>query len=187
MEFHDARRDVEVTGYHYSCTSDDISATVADELVLPRNATPDSQAVERMQTHGAAILPDILSPATAQTLRQFIVAENTRQEGFYVLAGDHRYSFGLQVDQHPSLAVALEEIAHHATLQTLLTKLVGRNPAVMEFTAITSEYGATAQAFHQDVVPEGSAAKYARSFVPSYSLFIPLQDTTAAMGATVEE
>jgi hypothetical protein len=34
------------------------------------------------------------------------------------------------------------------------------------------------------VVPAGSAAKYARSFIPSYSLFVPLQNVTAAMGAT---
>jgi hypothetical protein len=34
------------------------------------------------------------------------------------------------------------------------------------------------------VTPDGNAAKYARHFVPSYSLFIPLQNTTAQMGAT---
>lgn len=34
------------------------------------------------------------------------------------------------------------------------------------------------------VTAGGSAAKYARHFVPSYSLFIPLQNTTAEMGAT---
>jgi hypothetical protein len=34
------------------------------------------------------------------------------------------------------------------------------------------------------VVSSGSAAKYARHFIPSYSLFVPLQNTTAEMGAT---
>lgn len=34
------------------------------------------------------------------------------------------------------------------------------------------------------VVPDGNAAKYARSFIPSYSLFVPLQNVTAMMGAT---
>jgi hypothetical protein len=34
------------------------------------------------------------------------------------------------------------------------------------------------------VVPAGNAAKYARNFIPSYSLFIPLQNVTAEMGAT---
>jgi hypothetical protein len=37
---------------------------------------------------------------------------------------------------------------------------------------------------HQDVMPDSSAAKFARNFVPSYSLFIPLQNTTKKMGAT---
>ena len=37
---------------------------------------------------------------------------------------------------------------------------------------------------HQDVVPPGSGAKFARTFLPSYSLFIPLQDTSYDMGAT---
>jgi hypothetical protein len=34
------------------------------------------------------------------------------------------------------------------------------------------------------VVPAGNAAKYGRKFIPSYSLFIPLQNVTAEMGAT---
>ena len=55
---------------------------------------------------------------------------------------------------------------------------------VIEFTCITSAYGAKAQHMHTDVVPQGSAQRFARSFVPSYSLFIPLQNTTSEMGAT---
>jgi hypothetical protein len=55
---------------------------------------------------------------------------------------------------------------------------------VIEFTAITSAYGAKDQFDHQDVVPPASGVKYARTFVPSYSLFITLQDTTYEMGAT---
>ena len=58
------------------------------------------------------------------------------------------------------------------------------NPAIIEFTAITSKYGAADQHLHADVVPPGSGTKFARSFLPSYSLFIPLQDTTYEMGAT---
>jgi hypothetical protein len=34
------------------------------------------------------------------------------------------------------------------------------------------------------VVPSGSAVKYGRKYIPSYSLFIPLQNVTAEMGAT---
>ena len=34
------------------------------------------------------------------------------------------------------------------------------------------------------VLPSGSAVKYGRKYIPSYSLFIPLQNVTAEMGAT---
>ena len=38
--------------------------------------------------------------------------------------------------------------------------------------------------YFQTVVASGSSAKYGRSFVPTYNLFIPLQNVTAEMGAT---
>ena len=47
-----------------------------------------------------------------------------------------------------------------------------------------SQYGARDQFWHQDTLPSGSSFKHARTFAPSYSLFIPLQDTTAEIGAT---
>jgi ectoine hydroxylase-related dioxygenase (phytanoyl-CoA dioxygenase family) len=55
---------------------------------------------------------------------------------------------------------------------------------VMEFTAITSSYGAVAQYTHPDVQTSGSGALFARTFATPHSLFIPLQDTTYEMGAT---
>lgn len=46
-------------------------------------------------------------------------------------------------------------------------------------------HAAKDQFWHIDTVATmGNDLKFARSFVPSYSLFIPLQDTTAEMGAT---
>ena len=47
-----------------------------------------------------------------------------------------------------------------------------------------SAYGAGDQHWHADNDFQGSQMHFARSFVPMYSLFIPLQDTTAKMGAT---
>ncbi len=49
----------------------------------------------------------------------------------------------------------------------------------------TSEFGAEDQFWHQDTLPQGSSFKHARTFVPSYSLFVPLQDTTPEIGAFV--
>jgi hypothetical protein len=188
MHWNEDRADTEVTSYHYYCTPEDITATSADELIIPPHWST-SQSLVHMQHHGATIWPDILSNTTAEHVRSFILTENQRlkdhpDDGFWVIANDHRYSFGIRVDQHPSIAVALQEIATHSKLKPMLEQLVGRNPAIIEFTAITSTYGAEIQRIHQDVVPEGSAAKYARSFMPSYSLFIPLQDVTKEMGAT---
>ncbi|CAB9505905.1 expressed unknown protein [Seminavis robusta] len=183
MKWTEIRSDTEVTSYHYYCTEDDITANSVEELVAEPDWTTD-EMVEHMQVHGVTILPDILTNTTADILRAFIVEENKRQEGFWVINGKNRHSFGIQVDQDESIPAALKEIATHPVLKPMLEQVLGRNPAIIEFTAITSTKGAGMQNFHQDVVPEGSAAKYARSFIPSYSLFIPLQDTTKQMGAT---
>jgi hypothetical protein len=75
-------------------------------------------------------------------------------------------------------------LASNKLLVEALEKIIGPDPAVIEFTAITSAYGAKDQQDHQDVVSPASGAKYARTFVQSYSLFITLQDTTYEMGAT---
>jgi ectoine hydroxylase-related dioxygenase (phytanoyl-CoA dioxygenase family) len=56
--------------------------------------------------------------------------------------------------------------------------------ALIEMTAITASYGAVAQYWHDDVVATASAINYARTFGPSYSVFIQLQNTTKGMGAT---
>jgi len=68
-------------------------------------------------------------------------------------------------------------------MQSLKTHRANILPSLID-SAVTSAFGATDQRWHEDIVPEGSGAKYARNFIPSYSLFIPLQNTTKAMGAT---
>lgn len=61
---------------------------------------------------------------------------------------------------------------------------MGRNPAVTEFTAISTAYQAVDQGWHTDVLATGSSLNYAQSFAPTYNLFVALQNTTAKMGAT---
>jgi len=97
-----------------------------------------------------------------------------------VIEPENRWSFGMRVDQDPSVAKALKEVLSNDFLVEAIEKIAGPDPAVIEFTGITAAYGATTQRYHADVVPDGNAAKWGRSFVPSYSLFIPLQNTTAA-------
>ena len=184
MEWTPDRAAHELTYYHRKCTAEDQTAHDTAELI----ATPDMSVKERvdlMVKHGATVYPNLLSTETATELRDFILEQNQKKEDMiWVINNDNRWSFYLRVDQHPSVAKALKEILNKPFLADALEEITGPNPAVIEFTTITSAYGAAGQHWHQDVVPEGNGAKYARNFVPSYSLFIPLQNVTAGMGAT---
>jgi hypothetical protein len=174
---------LEVTYYHRYCSAQDFTAKTVPELIITENYTV-KDAVNHMLTHGVSVYPNLLTNETARVLRDWIVEENKVQEGWYVIENKNRYSWGINMNMHPKLQTFWQELAAHQHLLNSLEKIVGPNPAIIEFTAITSAYGATDQFIHADVVPPGSATKYARSFIPSYSLFIPLQDTTYDMGAT---
>ncbi|GKY91461.1 hypothetical protein MPSEU_000118400 [Mayamaea pseudoterrestris] len=179
------RKSRELTYFHRTCTVEDLTATDTPQLTIDyENMTP-SDAMYHMLEHGASIYPNLLSEATASEVRDFILQQNEKnQDMIYVIENEHRWSFGVRVDQDPSIQKALHEILSNDFFVASLEKIVGPNPAVIEFTGITSAYGAKAQRYHADVVPEGNAAKWARTFVPSYSLFVPLQNVTSTMGAT---
>jgi len=184
MVFQEDDRDyVETMYYHRYCTGEDVSATSVDQLLIPENATLE-ESVEHQLIHGVSLYRDLLTPETAQELREFIMEENNKQEAFHVIQNDFRYSWGVDVNMHPAIKRYWKELAANQLLVESLEEIIGPDPAIIEFTAITSEFGAKDQHDHQDVAPPGSAAKFAHSFVPSYSLFIPLQDTCYDMGAT---
>lgn len=178
------RGESELMYYNYECTNDDITAADPRPLVI----TPDMSAedcVDHMNTHGAQVHPNLLSAETAREVREFILEQNMKGKDMIdVLENTNRWSFGITPDQHPSVVKALKEILSKPQLVGALEAIAGKDPAIIEFTGITSAYGATTQHYHQDVVPSGNGAKYGRNFIPSYSLFIPLQNTTKAMGAT---
>jgi ectoine hydroxylase-related dioxygenase (phytanoyl-CoA dioxygenase family) len=100
-----------------------------------------------------------------------------------VLSNEYRYSFGLGTEE-PSVTKAMMEIASNERLKESMEKIIGPNAALIEMTTITSTYGAKDQKWHDDIIPEASPVQYGRSFGPSYSLFIQLQNTTESMGAT---
>ena len=180
----DDRRTTETTYMHRDCEPESITARDTPEIMIDP-AAGTLAAVEKMMVHGVSVYPDLLTPETAKELRDFIVAENKlTKDGIPVIEQKNRWSFPIQVDQHPSVAKALKEILSKDYLVDALEAIMGPNPAVIEFTAITSAYGAKIQRMHQDVIPESSACKFNRNFIPSYSLFIPLQNTTKDMGAT---
>lgn len=169
--------------YHRYCTGDEVSATSVSELLIPTNFTGEECAKHQM-IHGVSVYRDLLSPQTVRELREYIVDQNQKQEGWFVIQNEFRYSWGIDVNMHPAFKKYWKELASNRVLVDALQEIVGPDPAIIEFTAITSAYGAKDQHDHQDVIPGASGAKFAHTFVPSYSLFIPLQDTSYNMGAT---
>lgn len=184
MRFQDSERDFfENTYYHRLCDARDISAASVEELIIPENAT-GNYAAEHMLTHGVSVYPNLLTPQTAHEIREFIVEQNKVQEGFTVIMNEHRYSWGIDINMHPALKKFWKELAANRLLVDALQEIAGPDPAIIEFTAITSAYGAVDQFDHHDLSTAGSPAKYAHTFATSYGLFIPLQDTSHDMGAT---
>jgi hypothetical protein len=124
---------------------------------------------------------------TAAALRQVILRMNQKQAPAlmqFLWMPDHRYVAELGVDDDASVGVLLEQIATDPLLGPALASIMGPNPALIEFNAITSEYGAQHQALHSDGNTYASPMNYARSFGPSHVLLMQLQDTTVGMGAT---
>lgn len=171
------------TYYHRVCDENDFSASSPEELMIQDHFTTEDSA-EHMLTHGASIYPNLLTNETASELRDWIAAENYRRKGWNVIESESRYTWGIDMNMHPKLQTFWQELAANEKFINGIEAIVGPDPAIIEFTAITSSYGAKDQYMHADVIPHASAVKYARSFVPSYSLFVPLQDTTYEMGAT---
>jgi hypothetical protein len=183
MKWSRTRQVKELTYYHRQCRDEDVTTNATEDLVISPEMS-SQECMDHMLTHGVSIYPNLLSPETAAAARAYILERNTLEENWGVISNKQRWSFGIDVNSHPSIQKALKEIGSNKQLTEALRRIAGRNPAVIEFTGITAAYGAADQRWHKDVVPRGSAFKYSRNFVPSYSLFIPLQDTTAAMGST---
>lgn len=179
----DERDHLDTTYYHRDCDGRDVSATSINELIIEDEASTED-AMRHMLKHGVSMYPNLLTPETAWELREFIDEGNGKQEGFDVIENEHRYSWGIDVNMHPAINKFWKELASNEKLVKALQAIIGPDPAIIEFTAITSAYGAKDQHDHQDVIPPASGAKFARTFIPSYSLFIALQDTSYDMGAT---
>jgi hypothetical protein len=181
----EARKEEEITYYSRSCSREDVSATHPFELVLSSEASSE-EFREHQLKHGFSYISDVISPETAAKLRQYIDSRNrnlTDQESIYLIQGDNRFSF-LFGTEETSVRNALVEIGTHKQLGKALTAILGADPAMIELTAISSSYGAIDQKWHDDVVRYGSASRYARTFGPSYSVFIQLQNSTTQMGVS---
>lgn len=184
----------EYTYYDRQCSLQDVTATpeqAREQLWIKENQPTSSKevdGVEQMMTHGAVMIPELLSPQSVEELRAFVVQKNRAVKGtpaeFPVSQGFARISYGIEATEDPSVIRALKEIHGSEPLGKLLEGLVGKNPALTEITAITSGYGAPHQVWHSDVKSDGNGIKFGRTYSHSYSLFLALQNTTGAMGAT---
>ena len=175
----------EMTYYNRICSELDLSTTRKEDLFLSDAATPQD-AYQHQLRHGFTVFPSVLSEETATNLRDYIVSKNSKlseSESNFVIAKENRYSFNLGMEE-PSVSRAAMELTSNHLLKKSVEKIMGTNPALLEMTAITSSHNAKDQYWHSDVIPMGSATQFGRSFAPAYSLFIMLQNTTKAMGAT---
>lgn len=187
LKWTDERRSVEYTNYMRVCDKSDISTLNPDDFIIDPNSTTAEEAMEITNKHGMSIFPNLLTPETAATMREYVLRRNralTEDDAIWLISNNQRWSFPIGADDDPSVPPVLQEIATNEHFQKAIEALMGEDPAMVEFTAITSAYGAADQHWHADNDYTGSQMHYGRSFVPMYSLFVPLQDTTAQMGAT---
>lgn len=179
----DERDATEMTYYYRECDEDDMSTTNGADLFLPENATPE-EAYQHNLLHGFTLFPRVLSEETAAGLRKHIrsrIMNLTEEDNIWLEEQENRWSFPLGTEE-PYVAQALMEVASNRLLKESMAKILGDNPAMIEMTAITAAHGAKAQSWHQD--GPTAPARFGRGFRAGYSVFIQLQNTTKAMGAT---
>ena len=173
----------DITYYHRICTEADQTTHDTEDLLVDIRSDSTSSgsgsndtrsihakidmAVQKMLRHGVTIIPNLISESTATQLRDYILEQNKINDHLiFVIENQFRWSFPIQVDQDPIIARALQEILvrNNPHLRSYLEAVMGANPAVIEFTAITQAYGAKEQFWHQD------GTYLPRSFVRSFRL-----------------
>jgi hypothetical protein len=196
LQWTDERYYSEVTYYARTCNEADITAKDAGSLFLDRDTDDADVAFDKYLQRGFVVFPDVLSRNTAHRLRQYVLEKNRvadpNPEGGnnFLHSPQHRWCVELgieknETDHRPSVVKdMLQEVANDPLFRSSLEKIIGLEPALIEMNAITSSYGAVMQEFHTDGSPDASPMLWARSFAPTHVMLMPLQDTTASMGAT---
>lgn len=180
----------EFTYYERQCNEYDLTTRNIRDLFLDGSAGANTvpNAVEQIMIHGGLVIPKVLQSETALQLREYIVRRNaavTDEEAYPVSQGTNRLSYGIDPTENPAVARAVQEVANNPLILKILQNILGDvDPASTEVTAITAYAGCPDQVWHADTKGEGNALKYARTYSHSYSLFLPLQNTSAAMGST---
>lgn len=157
-----------------------LTADTLEDLLVDETMSSDKLS-EHTKTHGVAFVRQVLSSNTTSKLRNYILKANHEIEGTTVKNNENRFHI-IPDPMEPSIRSALKEIGSHAVFRPLVDAVLGNSSSLVSLSVITNLYGAEEQDWHYDTGK--SAASYPEYFVPEYTLAIPLQDTTKAMGAT---
>ena len=177
----------EASYYHRHCTRHEQTAHSTDELILDPAHHTSSLAADQILLHGAGVFPEAVPASTAMKLRDYILQHREAKDGVFsgIIQPEKRATWGFTPNEDPIVQEFLHELwTHNPLLKNTLEELLGNDPAIVEFNHITSSYGAVAQHWHSDTGHVVASTQYIRNSMPSYSLFVPLQNTTASMGAT---
>ncbi|CAJ1954829.1 unnamed protein product [Cylindrotheca closterium] len=167
-------------GKHLYLPNCEPSSDSIQDLYVTPNMTPEV-AKEQTEKHGVAFVEQVLSPATASNLRQYILKANYEIQGTFIKENENRFHI-IPDPMEPSIRIALKEIASHKVFRPLIDAVLGPSSSLVALSVITNLYEAEGQDWHHDTGM--SYATHPDYFVPEYTLAIPLQDTTKEMGAT---
>jgi hypothetical protein len=157
---HDVVRRTDATYYHRPCSSMDLSARSVDELILtrPDDARNEEDVktayVDQMMKHGVVIIPNAVNESIVSELRDYVLDRNENlKEGESIAINPNymREAFAFDPAEDPIVATFIDSIVTNPDLKALITGVTGdSDPALMEFTAITSYKGAKIQNWHHD-------------------------------------
>lgn len=123
-----------------------LSTNKLEDLFIDNSSTP-TEAKEQTETHGAAIIEDVLTKQTANELREYILKANHDNDGHvFVKNNKNRYHI-MPSHREPTIQSALEEIGSHPTVRPLIDELLGPSASLISMSAITSLYGMYAGIF----------------------------------------
>jgi hypothetical protein len=111
--------------------------------------TSKEQAADTMMTHGAVLIPHILTNDTATQLRDYLETRHAIQDRLpwhEKMWGEiGRLALGLGVSDHPIIAQALLEVGTHPVVKATVEGLMGEDPAIVEISTLTASHGAEDQ------------------------------------------
>jgi hypothetical protein len=150
----------------------------------------EDDIADHMMQNGVGMFHQLASPNTTARLRRYLLKRNLLVNGtaeeMEMNPSQHRIAYALDPSDHVVVADFLAELTRHKLLHATLRFLTGdADPALTELAVLTSYPGAATQRWHHDVITgHGSAIQFGRTYAHTYSMFVALQDTTAAMGGT---